>query len=86
MANITISLDDNDKVEISDFCNQIGMSVSSLFNVFVKAVLREGKIPFEVGIKRPNKKTIFAMKEGDRLVAENTPAYDVEEALKELKK
>lgn len=68
MANITITLDDEDKKNISEFCECIGMTVSGLYNVFTKTVLREGRIPFEIGIEKPNRKTIKAMKEGDKLI------------------
>ena len=68
MANLTITLDDEDKKNISEFCEFIGMTVSGLYNVFTKTVLREGRIPFEIGIEKPNRKTIKAMKEGDKLI------------------
>lgn len=68
MANLTITLDDEDKKSISEFCDYIGMTVSGLYNVFTKTVLREGRIPFEIGIEKPNRKTIRAMKEGDKLI------------------
>ena len=68
MANLTITLDDEDKKSISEFCDYIGMTVSGLYNVFTKTVLREGRIPFEIGIEKPNRKTIKAMKEGDKLI------------------
>ena len=69
MANLTITLDDEDKKGISDFCEQVGMTVSGLYNVFTKQVLREGRIPFEIAVDRPNRKTIRAMKEGDKMMA-----------------
>ena len=68
MANLTSTLDDEDKKNISEFCECIGMTVSGLYNVFTKTVLREGRIPFEIGIEKPNRKTIRAMKEGDKLI------------------
>ena len=68
MANLTITLEDEDKKNISEFCECIGMTVSGLYNVFTKTVLREGRIPFEIGIEKPNRKTIRAMKEGDKLI------------------
>lgn len=67
MANITITLDDQDKKDISSFCDQIGMTISGLYNVFTKQVIREGRIPFEIGIDKPNRITIKAMQEGDRI-------------------
>lgn len=68
MANLTISIDEKDKQYISEFCEQIGISISGLYNIFTKQVIREGRIPFEVAVDRPNRKTIKAMEEGDRLL------------------
>ena len=53
------------------------MTVSGLYNVFTKQVLREGRIPFDVAVDRPNRKTIKAMKEGDRIAADpNVKGYN----------
>lgn len=76
MANLTITLNDEDKKGISDFCEQIGMTVSGLYNVFTKQVLREGRIPFEISVDRPNRKTIKAMKEGDKIIEKITKNPD----------
>ncbi|MBQ2561564.1 MAG: type II toxin-antitoxin system RelB/DinJ family antitoxin [Fibrobacter sp.] len=54
MANLTISLDDEDKKSITKFCDRIGITVSGLYNVFTKQVLREGRIPFEIGVEVHN--------------------------------
>ena len=91
MANLTITLDDEDKKEIADFCEKVGMTISGLYNVFTKQVLREGKIPFEIAIDRPNRATITAMKEGDKLIKKYTKdpksvkTYTVNEAVQEMK-
>lgn len=90
MANLTITLDDEDKKSISEFCDYIGMTVSGLYNVFTKTVLREGRIPFEIGIENPNRKTIRAMKEGDKLIEKykedpkSVKTYSASEAVKEM--
>lgn len=51
MANLTIRLDSNDKEEFSSICEKIGLSASAAFNVFVKAVIHEQRIPFELTAK-----------------------------------
>ena len=38
----------NDKKSFERFCNSVGMNVSTAVNMFIKAVLREQKLPFEV--------------------------------------
>ena len=34
MANITVTLDDEDKQRLTEFCDHIGMSVSTPFTIF----------------------------------------------------
>lgn len=51
MTNVTIRLDSNDKAEFSRICEKIGLSVSAAFNVFVKTVIKEERIPFELSAK-----------------------------------
>ncbi|MBP3562776.1 MAG: type II toxin-antitoxin system RelB/DinJ family antitoxin [Treponema sp.] len=86
MANLTISIDESDKKYISEFCEQIGISVSGLYNMFTKQVIREGKIPFEIGVERPNRKTVKAMKEGDKLINDqNAKSYTFDEFAEEMK-
>ncbi len=91
MANLTITLDDADKQGISEFCSQVGLTVSGLYNVFTKQVLREGRIPFKIKVDKPNRKTIKAMKEGDKIIEkirknpDSVKTYTVEEAIEEMK-
>ena len=91
MANLTITLDDDDKKGIADFCEKVGMTISGLYNVFTKQVLREGRIPFEISINRPNRDTIKAMEESDESYAkyQKNPSkmktYTVNEAIREMK-
>lgn len=54
MTNVTIRLDSNDKAEFSRICEKIGLSVSAAFNVFVKTVIKEERIPFELSAKEPD--------------------------------
>ena len=50
MAQSTISarLDSSDKAAFDHFCENVGLSASTAINLFVKAVLRENRIPFEI--------------------------------------
>ena len=45
---ITIRLDSDDKKNFELFCKSIGITPSIAINMFIKATLREGKIPFEL--------------------------------------
>lgn len=47
-ATITARLDEADKARFDAFCANVGLTTSSAINLFVKAVLRENRIPFEI--------------------------------------
>ena len=50
MAQTTLSIriDTDDKRRFEAFCRETGMNVSVAVNMFVKSVLREQRLPFEI--------------------------------------
>ena len=52
MAQTTLSvrMDENVKKQFDAFCNAVGMNTSVAINLFVKTVIRENRIPFEIGL------------------------------------
>lgn len=77
MANLTISLDEKTKEGFTRFCNDVGLSASSVINVYINTVVRENRIPFIIeGPRRPNAETVAAMREGERIAADpDAPTY-----------
>lgn len=47
-ATITARVDELDKAAFDAFCSNVGLNTSTAINLFVKAVLRERRIPFEI--------------------------------------
>ncbi len=47
-ATISIRVDQNLKKNFDSLCEAFGLSTSSAFNIFMKTVVRERKIPFEI--------------------------------------
>ena len=47
-ATLTASVDAQDKIDFDAFCSNVGLNTSTAINLFVKAVLRENRIPFEI--------------------------------------
>ena len=45
---LNVRVDAEDKKNFEQFCSSVGMNVSTAVNMFIKAVLREQKLPFEV--------------------------------------
>lgn len=50
VANLSVRIDEKDKRKFESFCNETGMNVSVAINMFIKAVLREQKLPFEIKV------------------------------------
>ncbi len=47
---LSVRMDEQTKGDFAAFCEQVGMSVSTAINVFVRQTLREGRIPFSVSV------------------------------------
>ena len=52
-ATFSICMDEKLKKQFDDLCENFGMSATTAFNVFAKAVVRERKIPFEISASEP---------------------------------
>ena len=47
-TNINIRMDSQLKSQFEEFCNNVGLTMSTAFNVFAKTSVRLQKIPFEI--------------------------------------
>ena len=66
-TNITIRMDSDLKAAAEELFTDLGMNISTAFNIFVRQALREGRIPFTISRSTPNETTIAAMLEADRI-------------------
>ena len=64
-TNISIRMDSDLKAKADALFGELGMNLSTAFNVFVRQSLREGRIPFDISLNQPNKETIAAMLEAE---------------------
>ena len=87
-TNICIRMDSDLKAQADALFSELGMNLTTAFNIFVRQSIREGGIPFEISINQPNKETIAAMLEAERIAKDSSIKHysDVEEALRELKR
>lgn len=86
-TNISIRMDNELKKQADALFEELGMNITTAFNIFVRQSLREGRIPFDITIHNPSKRTVAAMIEAERIAKDpSVPAYsDVEDFLAELK-
>ena len=66
-TNINIQMDSDLKAQADALFGELGMDLSTAFNIFVRQALREGRIPFNISLNQPNKETIAAMLEAERI-------------------
>ena len=85
-TNITVRMDENLKKQFDYICGEIGLSMGSAITIFAKKVVNEHRIPFELSAPTPNRETIEAMLEAERLSRDpNTKRYgSFNEAFKEV--
>jgi len=90
MANETISVtvrmnkDLKEQAEI--LFSDLGMNMTTAFNIFVRQSIRQGKIPFEISINQPNATTLAAMQEIEDMRGGKLPKHpqSVESFIQEM--
>ena len=87
VSNVSFRIDSDLKNQAEVLFQNLGLNMTTAFNMFLRQSVREGRIPFDVTINVPNSDTIEAMIESLKLLDDpNTKYYDVEDALKALKR
>jgi DNA-damage-inducible protein J len=86
-TNVNIRMDDKLKKQFDGLCGELGLSMSTAINIFAKTMVRQQRIPFEVGLETPNRETLAAMQEVEDMI--QNPGMgktydDVDEMMKEL--
>ena len=66
-TNISIRMDSDVKAQADALFGELGMNLTTAINIFVRQALREGRIPFEISINQPDRETIAAMLEAERI-------------------
>lgn len=61
MANVAFRMDDKLKTEMQTLVKNLGMDLTTAFNIFAQQAVREQRIPFEIKMDVPNKETVSAM-------------------------
>lgn len=85
--NFNVRMDSNIKKQCEELYCELGISLTTAFNIFLHESLRAGGFPFDVRIEQPNKETRMAIKEAKQIVHDPSIKHhsDIEEALKALK-
>lgn len=86
-TSMNINIDPDVKQQFEDFCDNVGMSVSTAVNLFVHRVIKDNKLPFEIKGDMPNDETLEALEEVKRFEEnpQNFKTYpNFKEAMKDI--
>ncbi len=82
-TNLNIRTDKVIKDQAEKIFNELGLSMTTAVNIFLRTAIREHGIPFDLKLEIPNETTIDAIEEGRRLMADpSAPKYSSMDALK----
>lgn len=82
---LNVRVDANDKKDFEQFCNSVGMNVSTAVNMFIKAVLREQKLPFEVRSNLFEEKVYEKLREAEEEMNVTMKRYTEDEVIRSMK-
>lgn len=87
ISSVSFRIDTEIKNQADKLFAELGLNMTTAFNIFLRQSIRENRIPFDVTLDTPNPTTIAALLEAEKIASDpSTKRYsDVEEALRELK-
>ncbi|MDR1572972.1 MAG: type II toxin-antitoxin system RelB/DinJ family antitoxin, partial [Clostridiales Family XIII bacterium] len=60
-SNVSFRIDTEVKNQADKVFSELGMNMTTAFNIFIRQVIRDEGIPFVINAGRPNKDTVAAM-------------------------
>ena len=85
-TNISIRMDAELKKQAEKLFAELGLNMTTAFNIFLRQAVRQQRIPFYVALETPNTEMIAAMEEPDRICCDPSAKdyTNVEQMIKEL--
>ena len=62
-TNLNVRVDENLKKTADTLLNELGLNMSTAINIYLKQIVRENGIPFEIKLDKPNAETLQAMQD-----------------------
>lgn len=86
-TNFSVRIDSDIKKECEALYNELGMTLTTAINVFLRQSLRAGGFPFDVRLDHPNRETAAAMLEAERIAKDpDAKRYtDLDELFEDLR-
>lgn len=69
-TSFSVRMDSDIKKQCEALYGELGVNLTTAINVFLRQSLRVGGFPFDVRMEQPNKETIAAMLEAERIACD----------------
>lgn len=73
-VNMSIRMDTELKKQADAMLADMGLNMTTAMNMFLRQVVRQGRIPFEIATDIPNGETVAAIQEMDDMISGKIPA------------
>jgi len=83
-SNICIRIDKNLKQQFDRLCDELGLSMTALINVFIKRTVKEQGLPFALSVSDYNKETQKTINDIEKGIGIVGPFHSTEELMKSL--
>lgn len=84
LSTLSVRVNNEDKKGFEKFCTNTGMNVSTAINMFIKAVLREQKLPFEIKSDVFEKDIYYKLLEAEKEIDNNSRRYSTDEIIESM--
>lgn len=71
--NVSIRIDAELKKQAETIFADMGLNITTAMNMFLRQVVRQGRIPFEIATDIPNAETVAAIREMDDMICGKIP-------------
>ncbi|MCL2826633.1 MAG: type II toxin-antitoxin system RelB/DinJ family antitoxin [Eggerthellaceae bacterium] len=86
VSSVSFRIDAGIKDQADRLFAELGLNMTTAFNIFLRQSIREGGLPFAVTTSIPNDTTVAAMLEAKGMLSNpSIQRFNVEDALVELK-
>ena len=86
-TNFSVRMDADLKKQCEALYGELGMNLTTAINVFLRQSLRTGGLPFELRLEQPNRETLAALLEAERIAKDPTAKgyTDLDELFTDMK-
>lgn len=67
---INVQVESRDKEEATNILKDLGLNMSTYFNMVIKQLIKTGGIPFDIKNPRPNADLLEALEKGEQIIKE----------------